>query len=254
MNKVVLLGGQSKTTEYVANALHQANILSAILLENPPSKMKMLKRRVRLVGIFTVFGQLQFMLISRLFLKNKRRIRDLEVQYGLQGGLPENVPVHRITSVNSREARNLLTELAPALVVVNGTRIISERVLDCTAALFINTHVGITPQYRGVHGGYWALADGKGELFGTTVHYVDKGVDTGEVIVQRTGTPESRDNFVSYPTLQFGLIVNDLVDTAKKIIHGEHPAAKNDAKMPSRQYFHPTLPGYLWRRLTRGVK
>ena len=29
--------------------------------------------------------------------------------------------------------------------------------LQSVEAIFVNTHVGITPKYRGVHGGYWSL-------------------------------------------------------------------------------------------------
>jgi len=157
MSGIILLGGQGTSTEYVANALSEKGFLSAIIIENPPNKKKMLKRRIRLLGIFAVFGQLQFMLFERLFLRNKQRTQEIETRFSLRTGLPKGVLVHKVASVNSTEARKLLTELAPVLVVVNGTRIISKRVLDSIDAIFINTHVGITPQYRGVHGGYWAL-------------------------------------------------------------------------------------------------
>ena len=64
--------------------------------------------------------------------------------------------------------------------MVNGTRIISSRVLDSIGCPIINTHAGITPRYRGVHGGYWALAEGHPEEVGTTVHLVDKGIEPVE--------------------------------------------------------------------------
>ena len=40
-------------------------------------------------------------------------------------------------------------------------------------------HAGITPQYRGVHGGYWAVVNNDPEHCGVTIHFVDKGIDTG---------------------------------------------------------------------------
>ena len=40
---------------------------------------------------------------------------------------------------------------SPRVVIVNGTRIIQERVLQSVDAIFLNTHAGITPMYRGVH-------------------------------------------------------------------------------------------------------
>ena len=42
-------------------------------------------------------------------------------------------------------------------MILNGTRIVSKKVISSIGCLFINTHCGITPKYRGVHGGYWAI-------------------------------------------------------------------------------------------------
>jgi len=48
----------------------------------------------------------------------------------------------------------------------------------------INTHPALLPNYPGAHAVRDALADGA-TVSGATVHWVDAGVDTGEVISQR---------------------------------------------------------------------
>ena len=88
------------------------------------------------------------------------------------------------------------------MVVVSGTRIIAARVLNCVPAVFINMHAGITPLYRGVHGGYWALVERNVDACGVTVHEVDTGVDTGRILGQTRITPNGEDNFVTYGFLQ----------------------------------------------------
>ena len=92
-------------------------------------------------------------------------------------------------------------------MLVNGTRIISKKTLESVPATFINIHTGITPAFRGVHGGYWAMATGKKNLFGTTVHYVDTGVDTGGIIEQVFIEPPKQDNFYTYPYLQYASVL-----------------------------------------------
>ena len=103
--------------------------------------------------------------------------------------------------------REFLQELKPDLLIVNGTRIISKKTLESVSAPFINIHTGITPAYRGVHGGYWAVAKGKKNFFGTTIHYVDAGVDTGGIIEQVFAEPAKENNFYTYPYFQYATVL-----------------------------------------------
>jgi folate-dependent phosphoribosylglycinamide formyltransferase PurN len=107
-----------------------------------------------------------------------------------------------VTSVNSETTIALLKAINPDLVIVNGTRIISKKVLSSINSKFVNIHVGITPKYRGVHGTYWALVNNDVENSGVTVHFVDEGIDTGNIINQAIVVPSKKDNFSTYPLLQ----------------------------------------------------
>ncbi len=76
----------------------------------------------------------------------------------------------------------LVESLAPDLVVSVGfMRILEERFV--THFKVINTHPALLPAFPGAHAVRDALAAGVSET-GTTVHWVDKGVDTGPVIKQ----------------------------------------------------------------------
>lgn len=254
--KVVILGGRGNSTAYVANALASRVNLAAIILEDPVSRAKRLKWRVSRLGLATALGQLLFMMLILPILKARGEVRrrELEREYGLNSSLPPDVPVHNVPSVNDETVKELLAALAPDLVVVNGTRIISTATLAISDAPFINTHVGITPAFRGVHGGYWALARGQEDKFGTTIHLVDAGVDTGVVLAQATGRPEPTDNFTTYPVLQYGLIIEKLVGVAVCMANGDRPTTVLPLSTDSTQYYHPTLWSYLWTRVVKGVK
>jgi methionyl-tRNA formyltransferase len=141
----------------------------------------------------------------------------------------------------------------PDVAVINGTRIIGKRVLECVDAPFINTHAGITPAYRGVHGGYWALAEGKPELAGVTVHHLDTGIDTGAVIAQALIHPGPEDNFQTYPTLQLAaglpLLEKAVLDTRRDGLQTTEPMTTK-----SRLYYHPGLTQYLTHRIRKGIR
>jgi len=81
-----------------------------------------------------------------------------------------------------RELETLIAALKPDLVVSAGfMRILSERITN--KFKIINSHPALLPLYPGAHAVRDALTTGATET-GTTIHWVDAGVDTGKVIAQ----------------------------------------------------------------------
>ncbi|MOA28997.1 phosphoribosylglycinamide formyltransferase [compost metagenome] len=112
--------------------------------------------------------------------------------------------------------------------------------------------MGITPRYRGVHGGYWALANRDRENCGVTVHLVDKGIDTGGVMYQDVIHPDHRDNFNTYPIHQIAKAIPLLKKTLSDI--RQNQVLIKPGVTPSTLWYHPTIFEYLKTRLTIGVK
>ena len=165
----------------------------------------------------------------------------------------------------------LLRDLAPAVVVVQGTRIISPAALAAVRCPFVNTHGGVTPRYRGVHGGYWALTEGRPDLVGTTVHLVDPGIDTGTVLARTHFTPGPQDSIATYFYLHLASGLPALAEQVARLVAGgraeptsQMPAPPTSATSESpgatpvqgnsRLWWHPTLWGYLARRWRAGVR
>ena len=113
-------------------------------------------------------------------------------------------------------------------------------------------HVGITPKYRGVHGGYWALVKNDSENCGVTIHFVDAGIDTGEVIFQQRITVTNKDNFVTYPLLQLSEGIPYMKKALQDIIKGQIVTKKNPQE--SFLWYHPTIWQYLYHRVINGKK
>jgi methionyl-tRNA formyltransferase len=139
------------------------------------------------------------------------------------------------------------------LILVNGTRIISSKVLDSVSARFINSHVGITPKYRGVHGGYWAIANDDAQNFGVTIHEIDTGIDTGDVLYQKTLTCSSNDNFITYPLIQTAGAI-ELLLIAMEEFNKDLLNPIKSVSTKSKLWYHPTLWNYLYLRLKKGIK
>ena len=59
----------------------------------------------------------------------------------------------------------------------------------------LNAHPGLLPKYRGVDVIAWALLNG--DPVGVTVHRVDAGIDTGDIILQDSVSLENGDTMAS---------------------------------------------------------
>lgn len=258
--KVVLLAGPGASTNIIYHALVATfgEVGEVVVVqEDPVPRSKFLRKRLKRLGYPTVIGQLLFVLgvVPVLTLLGRARVRDISAGAGLDASPIDEGRLVRVASVNTEECQHLLRRLDPTVVVVNGTRIIGQATLDSVPAPFVNMHAGITPRYRGVHGGYWALAEGRPALVGTTVHVVDKGIDTGPVLGQATFKPGPSDSFVTYPYLHLAaglpLLLAAVTDVLEdRALCGVESIAAAEG---SRLYSHPTLWGYLCARLRKSV-
>ncbi|WP_262485227.1 phosphoribosylglycinamide formyltransferase [Corynebacterium poyangense] len=77
-----------------------------------------------------------------------------------------------------------VAQAQPDIVVSAGfMRILGSEFLERYSGRIINTHPALLPSFPGAHGVRDALAYGV-KVTGSTVHFVDEGVDTGPIIAQ----------------------------------------------------------------------
>jgi phosphoribosylglycinamide formyltransferase-1 len=114
-------------------------------------------------------------------------ISDRAGAYVLARAKSAGVPTFLCEMENNRKTWDkkisaLLDSLDPDLVVSAGfMRVLSPDTV--TRFRIINSHPALLPLFPGAHGVRDALAAGAKET-GTTIHWVDAGVDTGEIIAQ----------------------------------------------------------------------
>jgi phosphoribosylglycinamide formyltransferase-1 len=95
------------------------------------------------------------------------------------------------------ELVKMLREAGVQLVVLAGfMRVLKEPMLEAFPRRIINLHPSLLPKFPGIEAWAQALAAGE-KVTGCSVHYVDAGIDSGEIIAQRkvvilpNDTPES---------------------------------------------------------------
>ena len=255
MRGVVLLIDSSDLSRIIFNALARDFKIDAVVREAKVSRWAMLKRRIKRLGLQIALGQVTFAICVAPWLRREGRRRRIEILQAYEmddSPIPADTVID-VSSVNDARTRTILQELSPAVIVVNGTRLLDKGVLNAVGSIFLNTHVGITPLYRGTHGGYWALASGDREHCGVTVHKIDTGIDTGEIVSQARIEPVASDNFYTYPLLQIAY-ARELLKAAIRDALEDKLGTIPPPTGRSRLWSHPTAFQYLRNRIVSGIR
>jgi folate-dependent phosphoribosylglycinamide formyltransferase PurN len=224
----------------------------SVLVELPESKAAFLKRRAKKIGWLQTAGQFGTMVLVK-FGKRFARAREqaLIKQFNLRVDPDSRHTLIHISSINGKDAQTALKMLQPDVVFLAGTRMVSRSTLFDIGCPVINYHAGINPKYRGMNGGYFSRANNDEANFGTTVHLVDAGVDTGSILYQQRIAVTSDDSILTYAML--------MAAHSRDICAMAIGDALNDrlkpqiVDMPSQQWFHPPIWAYLWTGLTKGI-
>ena len=105
-----------------------------------------------------------------------------------------------IININDAKSEEILRKLAPDIVVSNNFhQILSPRILSIPKIGSINVHPGILPLYRGLLPHFWSMVNQDKEG-GVTIHYMDRGIDTGPILLEEKFIIEKKDSF--YTTWQ----------------------------------------------------
>lgn len=103
-------------------------------------------------------------------------VKEKALEYNLQVSQPERV--------REEAFMEELERLKPDVIVVAAFgQILPERILNIPRYGCINVHASLLPAYRGAAPIQWAVIDGLEET-GITIMYMEKGLDTGDIICQ----------------------------------------------------------------------
>ncbi|MBR6067768.1 MAG: methionyl-tRNA formyltransferase [Bacteroidales bacterium] len=153
-----------------------------------------------------------------------------------------NIPIIKANKINSDEVVSRVRECSSDLcVIAHFERIIRSELLGIPKLGFINLHPSLLPYYRGLAPQHYPIINGEKEV-GITVHYVDEGTDTGDIILQKR-YPLSEDAYVAdlhmlwmreYKTIVIEAI--DLIISHASVIKQSKGEGSFYPKMESKPY------------------
>ena len=131
-----------------------------------------------------------------------------------------NIDYLKDQNVNSAEFIEELSKYQCDLFVsMSFNQIFRKRLINFPRLQSINCHAGKLPFYRGRNILNWALINDEKE-FGITVHYIDEGIDTGDILAQRLLPISDEDNYATLLERAFSGCAELLYEVVKKLMVG----------------------------------
>ena len=93
--------------------------------------------------------------------------------------------------------RFLKEESIEMIIFAHYMRLVTKYFVDNFRNKIINVHPSLLPHFKGANG-YKDAFDAGVEKSGCTIHYVDEGLDTGEIILQKSVNCFKNDSFDSF--------------------------------------------------------
>ena len=154
------------------------------------------------------------------------------------------IPVRAPERVNLPEVVDWVRSLRPDLnISMSYDQILRRPILNSAPLGFINCHAGKLPYYRGRNVINWAIINNEQEI-GLTVHYVDEGIDTGDIILQHV-LPISWDDTYGSVLEKVQEAFPDLLAEAVRLIEKNEVQRQPQAHLEGT-YFGKRIPGDEW--------
>jgi len=221
---VLLAGRRSRYAGRVARRLEEKNVaLSAAVVVS--RRWRETFRMVRSAGRSAGWARTAELALGRL--RAERGTPPLAI--------PSGAPVLSSRGTNSAETIRIVRELRADVIALAQPGIVGPGILAAASVGVLNAHPGWLPFYRGLDAGKWAMLRGEPDRLGASVHWVDRGVDTGPVISIRPlhglpADPQGLDDRLDE------LAADLLADTLAAIAAGETLAARPQGKSEGHYY------------------
>jgi methionyl-tRNA formyltransferase len=180
----------------------------------------------------------------------------------LRGGAGADAPAETLSAAATRLGARLircarlgdadclaaLRSFSPDLLVLVGADLVPPSVLAIPRLGTINPHYGLLPAYRGMNVTEWSVYHG--DPPGITVHMVDPGIDTGDILLREEIAIDPGETFETLRAKHQEAAQRLLPEAALALLAGSAPRMPQEAA-DGRQYYrmHPAVRREAERRL-----
>lgn len=226
--KIVLWCGGEPNQQALAHKIHHLFPLAGIVIEKRTAARKLTLKKI----FEKLIGKICFPALDHAW-KN--------LMEGYRKTFNDFPLTERITveNINCMEAFRFTEKIQPDLILVSGTRLVKEMMLSLKPRIgVLNLHTGMSPYIKGgPNCTNWCLATNQFHLIGNTVMWIDKGIDSGNILTSEF-TPLTGDESLSQLHLTVMNHAHDLyVRAVKFLVDGKTHSIPQKEIAPGKTYY-----------------
>ena len=139
--------------------------------------------------------------------------------------------------INSTLFLDIISRLNPKCIALYSVSILRDEIISKFSKRLFNVHAGLSPYYRGTATNIWPIINNELEFIGMTIHHIDKGIDSGGLIIQDRPVISEFDNTHTMACKNTILSADLMIKALNRLLEtGSVPDVKQDLSL-GRQYF-----------------
>ena len=188
-HRVIALCARGRFQNYLLNCLNAQHELVGVVFVDQNHQQTFFQRIAHYLRYFNLVTLFQHIKAKYGLVKYEKftehRLKTLYPELDQWQHCPVGLSSISVADVNDSSVLSFVKQHQADVICVNGTNLIREPLLSYSANLpygMINLHTGLSPYSRGGNCNLFMLLEGQPQLVGGTIHYIDKGIDSGDII------------------------------------------------------------------------
>ncbi len=205
-----------------------------------------------ILSLFLIMGPWHFLKNSMktILFKFKKKLSQLGVgknpsirTYAENNG----IPVRTITTPNSKKFRSYLETLDLDLIINQSQNIIKKELLEIPKIGVINRHNALLPKNRGRLTPFWVAFNNENET-GVSIHFVEEGIDSGDIIVQKRFEVTAKDNFNTIVKKNYEIASKAMIEAIDLLSQEKYDFMHNDDTLATYNTTPTLKQAFLYRK------
>ena len=141
----------------------------------------------------------------------------------------KGIKTYKISNPNDINFLHILQKSKPDIIINQSQSILKKKLLSIPKIGVLNRHNALLPKNRGRLTPFWVIFYNQ-KYTGVSIHFVEEGIDSGDILVQRKFKVNMHDNFNTIAKKNYEIAALAMLDALKLIETKKYKTIDNDDK------------------------